>query len=207
MPDLALITLSGKGEFHLFEKKSEFIGYASPVSTETEALAFVSEIKKKHADARHNVSAYVCGNIAHSSDDGEPQGTGGAPVLEVIKKNGLDGAAIVVTRYFGGILLGAGGLVRAYSAAAAGAVENAGIARYEKFTECVFSCAYGDYERLLYEAGKFSSMTDGVDFGEKVTVRCAVLSCEYDLFSKRISEMTGGKVTVCVTGDRFDTKK
>lgn len=207
MPDLALITLSGKGEFHLIEKKSEFIGYASPVSSETEALAFVSEIKKKHSDARHNVSAYICGSTAHASDDGEPQGTGGVPVLDVIRKNGLDGAVIVVTRYFGGILLGAGGLVRAYSGAAAGAVENAGITRYEKFIECRFSCAYGDYERLLYETGKFTTIADGVEFGENVTVRCAVISGECDFFSKRISEMTGGKVTVTVTGERFDTKK
>lgn len=110
----ALTTLGKRGTFEFTEKKSVFIGYAAPVSSEAEALAFVAEIKAKHSDARHNVSAYVVGGACHASDDGEPQGTGGVPVLDVIRKSGIDNAAVVVTRYFGGILLGAGGLVRAY---------------------------------------------------------------------------------------------
>ena len=122
----ALTTLGKRGTFEFTEKKSVFIGYAAPVSSESEALAFVAEIKAKHSDARHNVSAYVVGGACHASDDGEPQGTGGVPVLDVIRKSGIDNAAVVVTRYFGGILLGAGGLVRAYSKAAAGGVAEAG---------------------------------------------------------------------------------
>ena len=106
----ALTTLGKRGTFEFTEKKSVFIGYAAPVSSEAEALAFVAEIKAKHSDARHNVSAYVVGGACHASDDGEPQGTGGVPVLDVIRKSGIDNAAVVVTRYFGGILLGAGGL-------------------------------------------------------------------------------------------------
>lgn len=207
MASRSLTTLSGYGEYSFTEKKSEFIGYASPVADEAEALAFIAKIKANNPDARHNVSAYVCGSAMHSSDDGEPQGTGGAPVLDVIRKNGVDNAVIVVTRYFGGILLGAGGLVRAYSHAAAGAVENAGITTYDKFAECRFSCGYGDYEKLLYEIGKFNTITDGTDFGEGVTVRFAVLHSDAETLFARLKEMTGGKVTVSVTGERFDAKR
>ena len=125
------VTLLKSGSATLVEKKSEFIGYACPVKDEDEAIEFVKSIKKKHSDARHNVYAYMIGqNIARYSDDGEPQGTGGIPVLDVIRKSGFTDAVIVVTRYFGGILLGAGGLVRAYSAAAKMAVDDAGIVTY-----------------------------------------------------------------------------
>jgi uncharacterized YigZ family protein len=122
-------TLAKDGTATLVEKRSEFIGYAKPVNNEDEAAAFVMSIKKKHADARHNVFAYVLrgGALKRYSDDGEPQGSAGMPVLDVICKNGLDGAAVVVTRYFGGILLGTGGLVRAYSSAASAAIADAGI--------------------------------------------------------------------------------
>ncbi|MBQ9510887.1 MAG: YigZ family protein [Clostridia bacterium] len=207
MVSKALVTLSGEGEFHLVEKKSEFIGYAAPVKNEAEALAFIEKIKQKHKDARHNVSAYVCGSAMHQSDDGEPQGTGGVPVLDVIKKNGIDNTVIVVTRYFGGILLGAGGLVRAYSRAAAGAVEQAGIVTYDRFTECCYRCAYGDYDKLTYETNKYTVINDGVEYSEEVNVKIAVLSAESDRLIKHISEITGGKVTVTPTGERFDKKQ
>lgn len=207
MINASLTTLGKNGEFRLTEKKSEFIGYASPVDSEAEALAFINGIKEKHSDARHNVSAYVVGGAAHASDDGEPQGTGGIPVLDVIRKNGIDNAVIVVTRYFGGILLGAGGLLRAYSRAAAGAVEDAGMITYDKFIECFFECAYGDYEKLTYEAGKFTSIIDGTDFSSAVTVRLAVLHSEFNAFSAKIGEMTGGKVTLNTSGERFDAKR
>ncbi|MBO4353463.1 MAG: YigZ family protein, partial [Clostridia bacterium] len=119
-------TVGKAASAEIVEKKSVFIGYAAPVSSEAEAREFVASIKKKHADARHNVSAYiVSGGIMHSSDDGEPSGTAGVPVLEVIKKSGVINTVVVVTRYFGGILLGAGGLVRAYSAAAKAAIDAA----------------------------------------------------------------------------------
>ena len=101
------------------ERRSVFLGYASPVTTEEEALEFVAKIKKRHSDATHNVYAYILrGSISRFSDDGEPHGTAGLPVLEVLRKEDVTDAVIVVTRYFGGILLGAGGLVRAYSASA-----------------------------------------------------------------------------------------
>ena len=124
------------------EKKSEFIGYAAPVSTEEEAIAFIEKIRKKHADARHNVYAYLLRNgTTRYSDAGEPQGTAGIPTLEVIRKGGFCDAVIVVTRYFGGILLGAGGLVRAYTAAAKLACEAAGIVTYTERTAFTLDCS------------------------------------------------------------------
>ncbi len=202
----ALTTLGKRGEFEFTEKKSVFIGYAAPIRSEAEALAFVAEIKAKHSDARHNVSAYTAGSVCHASDDGEPQGTGGVPVLDVIRKSGVDNAAVVVTRYFGGILLGAGGLVRAYSKAAAGAVADAGIVTYNLFSECEFVCSYSDYDRLLYELGKYTAMIDKTEFLSGITVKFAILACEEALFSGRIREMTGGKCIVLHTGERFDAK-
>ena len=123
MEEKNLTTVGKEASAEFTEKKSVFIGYTAPVQNADEAEEFIRKIKKKHADARHNVSAYVIGNAIRYSDDGEPKGTGGVPVLEVIKKSGVDGTVVVVTRYFGGILLGAAGLVRAYSKAAAMAIE------------------------------------------------------------------------------------
>ena len=121
-------TLKNEASAEFTEKKSVFIGYAAPVSSEDGAREFVAKIKKKHADARHNVSAYILsGGVMHSSDDGEPSGTAGVPVLEVIKKSDIMNAVVVVTRYFGGILLGASGLANAYKTAARDAIEHAEI--------------------------------------------------------------------------------
>ena len=167
----------------------------------------MAKIKAKHSDARHSVSAYVVGGACHASDDGEPQGTGGVPVLDVLRKSGIDNAAVVVTRYFGGILLGAGGLVRAYSRAAAGAVADAGAVTYDLFSECEFTCPYTDYDRLVYELGKYTAMIDKTEFLSDVRVGFAILASEEAAFSARISEMTGGRCSVLHTGQRFDAKK
>ena len=117
------------------EKKSVFIGHAKPVKSDAEAMEFVAKIKEKYKDARHNCYAYYLnsGVLARYSDDNEPQGTAGMPILEVIKKSGVNDCVVAVTRYFGGILLGAGGLVRAYSTAAGLAIEAAGVVTYEEY--------------------------------------------------------------------------
>ena len=135
-------TLEREASAELIERKSVFIGHAKPVKTDEEALEFIKKIKEKHADATHNVYAYYLrsGAMARYSDDNEPQGTAGPPVLEVIKKSGCDDCAVVVTRYFGGILLGAGGLVRAYAAAAGIALEAAHIVTYEEYSVFTLSC-------------------------------------------------------------------
>lgn len=204
MAEQNLTTLGKEASAEFTEKKSVFIGYAKPIKTAEEAEEFIAQIKKKHADARHNVSAYMAGNAVRYSDDGEPKGTGGVPVLEVLKKSGVDGAVVVVTRYFGGILLGAPGLVRAYSKAAAMAVEEAGIVTYRNYTECTVTCDYGLYDKLLYDIGRRTIITDDTDFGGNITLRLAVLTEEYEAFEKSIYSMTNGKLVPKKTGERFD---
>ena len=204
MAEQNLTTLGKEASAEFTEKKSVFIGYAKPIKTAEEAEEFIAQIKKKHADARHNVSAYMAGNAVRYSDDGEPKGTGGVPVLEVLKKSGVDGAVVVVTRYFGGILLGAPGLVRAYSKAAAMAVEEAGIVTYRNYTECTVTCDYGLYDKLLYDIGRRTITTDDTDFGGNITLRLAVLTEEYEAFEKSVYSMTNGKLVPKKTGERFD---
>ena len=204
MAEQNLTTLGREASAEFTEKKSVFIGYASPVKTAEEAEDFIAKIKKKHADARHNVSAYMVGNAVRYSDDGEPKGTGGVPVLEVLKKSGVDGAVLVVTRYFGGILLGAPGLVRAYSKAAAMAVEEAGIVTYRNYTECTVTCDYSLYDKLLYDIGRRTIITDDTDFGGNIVLRLAVLSEEYEAFEKAVYSMTNGKLVPEKTGERYD---
>ena len=130
------VTLAGVGEGEYEEKNSVFIGYAAPINSEEEALEIIKSKKKEYYDARHNVWAYILpdGVTQRYSDDGEPQGTGGMPTLSVISKRGVCGACVVVTRYFGGTLLGAGGLVRAYTQAASSAMDAAGIKKFDRFT-------------------------------------------------------------------------
>ena len=200
------ITLEKEASASFVEKKSEFIGYACPCKTEHEALDFIAKIRKKHADAKHNVYAYQIkeNNIARFTDDGEPQGTAGMPVLDIIKKTGFTDACIVVTRYFGGILLGTGGLVRAYSHAAKLAAEAAHVITYERFITCEVICDYTDYDKIRASYQGIGLMTDGVDFAADVTQRLAVRAPEYEDFCASLVELTNGAVLIETTGDRFD---
>ena len=199
-------TLGKSASAEYTEKKSVFIGYSSPVKTEREALDFINAVRKKHSDARHNVFAYQLngGGIARYSDDGEPQGTAGVPVLEVIKKSGADDCVIVVTRYFGGILLGASGLVRAYSTAAKSAVDAAGVVTYESYREFTLECGYSEYQRVEAELPKYGVIVDSSDFGGNVAMRLAVKAAIYDEFSARLAEMFAGRVVPEPVGERFD---
>ncbi len=199
-------TLLKEGRGELTEKRSVFIGYAAPVQTEAEAIEFVAKIKKKHADARHNVYAYMLKNgaIARYSDDGEPQGTGGIPVLDIIKKGGFCDAAIVVTRYFGGILLGTGGLVRAYSGAAREAVLDAGIVTYDTFSEISLTCSYTDHGKLTPTISEPYIICDGIEYADNVILRLAMPQDELDAFCQRVSELTAGRVRPTLLGTRFD---
>lgn len=203
------ITLGKSGEAEFEEKKSLFIGYARPVKSEEEANAFIKEIKEKHRDATHNVYGYVMkgGILCRYSDDGEPQGTAGKPVLDVIRKSGVDDTAVVVTRYFGGTLLGTGGLVHAYSLAAKLAIENAGIVKYEDYTEMSVLCSYSDYQKINLEFEKNSVIIDSTDFAENVEVCFAVRSELADGLAKKISEISSGKSEPCKKGKRFDFYK
>ena len=199
----AIITLAGDGYAEFTEKKSVFIGSVRPVTDEGEALEFIRNIRKKYSDARHNVYAYSLrsGNITRYSDDGEPQGTGGLPVLEVIKKTGFNDAVIVVTRYFGGILLGTGGLARAYSQAAADAVRNAGIVRYAPHSVFEVSLSYQDYNRLMGYLSGIKILE--CDFGGNVKLRIAVEKGAEKNFTAKILDETSGRALISATGEDY----
>lgn len=200
------VTLGKEAHVEFEERKSVFIGHAKPVKSEPEAVEFISSIKKEYHDATHNVSAYQLsgGSVARYSDDGEPQGTAGVPVLNVIKLSGADDMAVVVTRYFGGILLGAGGLVRAYSAAAKLAVDEAGIVVFEEYVCLKFSCTYSDYQKIQNELPKFGAIIDGSSFTDSVDLQVAVKANIKDDFENRINELTNGRTSVKEYARRFD---
>lgn len=188
------------------EKRSIFIGHAMHVTTEEEANAFIKEIKKEHRDATHNVFAYLLGDgtMARYSDDGEPQGTAGMPALEAIRKNGVTDVCVVVTRYFGGTLLGAGGLIRAYSHGAAIALEAAGIITYEPYDEITLACGYAEYQKYAALLANAGVIIDGVEYSADVTVRFAVRRTASEAVQKSIIETGFGKDRPTVTGERFD---
>lgn len=199
-------TLAGEGEAEFTEKKSVFIGHAAPVRSEEEAQAFVKKYRNQYMDARHNVWAYLMKGeiVARYSDDGEPQGTAGVPVLDTIRKSGVTDAAVVVTRYFGGILLGAGGLVRAYSHTARLALEAAKIIIYEQYDVLELNCSYSDYQRYSAELPRFGAVIDDTVFTDRVTLSFAVKSTVTEGLFLRIREMSGGRDEAILRGKRFD---
>ncbi len=195
------ITLAHPAKAQLEEKKSVFIGHAVPVTDEDTAREFVAGIKHDYRDATHNVYAYLLddGVTARYSDDGEPQGTAGIPVLNVLKMSGATDLCVVVTRYFGGTLLGAGGLVRAYGAAAKAAIDAAGIVTMENYALLDIKCSYSDYQRLTVMLERLGVSEDGASFETDVSVRCAVEEYRIDELKQNISELTGGRSTVTFT--------
>lgn len=199
------VTLEGEGTAEVEEKKSVFIGRAKPVSTEEEALAYIKEMKEKFADARHNVWAYrLQGDVAmRCSDDGEPQGSAGVPTLDALRKAGVSDAVVVVTRYFGGILLGAGGLVRMYSKAAKLAIDEAHIVVKEKCTVWEIQCSYSDHPRFLAEFPKFGATVNESNFSDVVTVKYTVRADLAETLKERICEMSGGKTIAVKIGEIF----
>ena len=199
-------TIAKVAEIEFVERKSVFYGYAAPVKTEEEALAIVKERRTLMPDATHHVFGYHMkgGILARYSDDGEPQGTAGMPVLEAIRKSGADDALVVVTRYFGGILLGAGGLVRAYAHTAHLALEAAGIVTYESYAELEITCSYSDYQKYLSQLPRFGAVVDDTDFSDCVTIRFAVKKHLTDDVRTLVREISAGADELCVRGERFD---
>ncbi len=199
-------TIEKEGVFEYEDRKSVFIGTAVPIKSEEEALEFISFIKKKYPDARHHVYAYVLreNSIMRFSDDHEPQGTAGMPTLDAIRKNGCTDTAVVVVRYFGGTLLGTGGLVRAYSAAAVGAIENANIITYDIYTELDISLSYSDYQKAMpLFSAKGLRINDTV-YVDMVIVKGRILSREYDNFVKEATEITSGRCQITKFDEIFD---
>ena len=199
-------TVKSESSAEFIERKSKFIGYICPVQTEDEAIEFVNKIRKKHPDATHNVYAYLTreGNKQRYSDDGEPQGTSGMPTLGVFRSAEVFNVCCVVTRYFGGVLLGTGGLVRAYSHSAVLALEAAHIVTYEKYAQMRLMISYSDYSKYLSELEKNSVIIDNTVFEENVIIEFAVKKKCLSSLEAKLTEMSGGKLKMLQNGERFD---
>lgn len=203
MQEYTTILASAEDEF--VERKSRFIGHIAPVETEEEAMAFIAQIKQQHRDATHNTYAYILKNgVKRYSDDGEPQGTAGVPMLDCIEKEGLVDVAVVVTRYFGGILLGAGGLVRAYSHGAKIAVD---AAQRKLMTTCTLlgmELDYSFYGKLNYILPKYICRVEQLDFGAVVSMKVLFKQDQCEAFVKEVTEMSAALVVPQVLEERFD---
>jgi len=187
------------------EKKSRFIAHITPVSSEEEALAFLRSIRDKHREATHNVYAYRIkhNNICRYSDDGEPSGTAGMPLLEAFSRQDIYDFCCVATRYFGGILLGAGGLVRAYARCGTIALDASGVGSMREITMCLTTLPYSLYEnmkRLLKTCGADNIIED---FGAEVLLKFSIPSEELAALQNNVTELTAGKVQICVEGTRM----
>ena len=196
---MSYITIRDYGEDRFIEKKSEFIGYAKRVENEEEAKAFVNEIISMHKQARHNCWAYVIGEnmgIQRYSDDGEPQGTAGIPILEVIKKNDLTDCAVVVTRYFGGILLGASGLTRAYTKGAVIAINAAGTVEKVLGLRIAIDVDYDLYGKIQYICGENNWHIEDAEFTDKVKVYILSEKEKAEDIKSKIIELTNGKAII-----------
>lgn len=192
------ITLAGPAQTEIEEKRSRFIGYAAPVQSEKEAQEIVAARKVLHKDATHNVWAYFIdgGTHARYSDDGEPQGTAGIPVLNVLKMSGATDLCMVVTRYFGGTLLGAGGLVRAYSAAAKAALDAAGFASMEAYAVLKICCGYSAYQKLTVQLAAIGALQDDAVFGSDVEIIAAIEAGRASLVEELVREVSAGQGSV-----------
>lgn len=188
-------TVEKEASDFFIEKKSKFIGYAKPVKTQEDALEFISKIKSKHWDATHNVYAYVLreNNIQRYSDDGEPSGTAGVPVLDVMLKESLVDVCVVATRYFGGTLLGTGGLVRAYSHTSKIALEAAGIITMAQCSVMSAEVDYSFYDRLNILLSDFSAVILNTLFSDKVCVEFSVKENIVDSLNAKLIDVSNGK--------------
>lgn len=203
MNEYKTVEFENSDEF--IEKKSRFIGYVKPVKTQNEAVDFINSIKSKHWDATHNVYAYVLkeNNIQRYSDDGEPSGTAGVPVLDVILKNELVDVCVVVTRYFGGTLLGAGGLVRAYSHGSKIAVESGNIITMAPCKILSVSVDYNFYERLNNLLNDLGANVEKTDFSDKVEVVFSMKEQSVDFLREKLTDMSNGSYLLTETGEKF----
>lgn len=192
-----IILENGVGEIE--EKKSRFIAHIYKVTSEEEAELYINAVKKKYWDARHNCYAYVIGDkgeLQRFSDDGEPQGTAGKPMLDIINTSNLINCLVIVTRYFGGVLLGTGGLIRAYQGAAKAGLDNSQTAELKKGIQASLCADYTAYGKLQYICNELLVDILDTDFGENVTMKLAVSSEIIDTFENKITDAFSGKITL-----------
>ncbi len=196
------VTLAEEAAGEYEEKRSRFLCLLCPVTTPDQAAAVVERVKKQHYDARHNCWAYLLsdGN-KRCSDDGEPQGTAGLPILDALEKSGVTDVVAVVTRYFGGVLLGAGGLVRAYSKATGDALSNARKCRMLPCTVFTVSCPYGDLDSLKRLLDSCDAAVSATDYGVDVTLSAALPSTLWEEFCHQLTDRFNGRLTAKEQGE------
>lgn len=194
----------------IVEKKSKFIAHIKSVETEEEAIAFINEIKKKHYDARHNCSAFVVGKkkeLVRCNDDGEPSGTAGKPMLEVLIRSDIVNVVAVVTRYFGGVLLGPGGLVRAYTDATKVGLEQCQTAIMSLGKRVKLHTDYNTIGKVLYELGQRGIEQEDSEYTDVIVLTVIVPIEDMDGFEKKITEISAGKTRVEVVEEVYFPKK
>ena len=203
MTEYYIPTRASETEFT--EKRSRFLGHVGRVESEAEARARIEEMKKRHYDARHNCWCYRLreGGVERYSDDGEPQGTAGQPMLNVFQREEVTNVVCVVTRYFGGILLGAGGLVRAYTQSAKDALDAAGISVVRRWTQVTLTVPYSLFERVKLEAESLGGVLGEPEYAAEVTMPVLLPEEKVKSFTQRITEITAGGVVPAVTGERL----
>ena len=195
---------SGEGIDEHTEKRSRFIGHIFPVETEEAAVAAIKSVREAMWDARHHVYAYIIrGGAMRYSDDGEPQGTGGLPVLDVLRRQELNNVCCVVTRYFGGILLGTGGLVRAYSKAAAIAVDAAGVSIMRLWQRFEIPCPYPLFERVKLEIEAHDGQIINTDYGVQVDLTVRIPQGRADAFKARLIDLSSGRLVPADAGTEY----
>lgn len=198
----------GEGEY--VEKKSRFIATLQSCESEAEALGFIEAVRKKYWDARHNCYAFVVGSrgeMARCSDDGEPGGTAGRPMLEVLTGEGLRNIAVVVTRYFGGVLLGTGGLARAYTQAVKEGLKNCRVGRMRYGCEVEAAADYNDVGKMLRLLGSIGLEPASADYGEKAVLRLFVPAEEMEFLRRNVADATGGRVELVTRRDIYFVDK
>ena len=191
-------------ESEFVEKRSRFITHLWPVETEEEAQTHIREMKSKYYDARHNCWCYLLGqNVQRYSDDGEPQGTAGQPMLKVFERENVTNVCCVVTRYFGGILLGAGGLTRAYSKGAKDALTVAGAATIGLWSCVMIPCSYAAFERVKLEVAAHGGVIDETEYGADIMLCVSIMASEVDALQTRLTELSAGTIKLQVLGEEF----
>ena len=200
------ITVLNHGVYEYEDRKSIFIGEAFPVSTEAEALACIESVKKRYPDARHHVYAYVLreNSIMRFTDDQEPQGTAGMPVLDAIRKNGCTDIVVVVTRYFGGTLLGTGGLVKAYTSAAVGALESAKVITYDIYTSLTIDVSYSDFQKFAPIFADLEFRTEDIRYTDKVLISGTIRKNNVDELIDKLIQSSAGRAKIDIIDEKFD---
>ncbi len=204
------ITIMGEGQAEIVEKKSRFIANVRPITSENDAISYIEGIKKKYWDARHNCYAYQLGeknNIQRYSDDGEPGGTAGMPILDVLRGQNIKDTIIVVTRYFGGTLLGTGGLVRAYSSAAKAGIDAAGLIEQILHSEIYVTVDYTLSGKVRYEAMNNGHIIKDTVYTDNVKFVIQAEKALADGFIKSIVNATGGKALIEKGGELYLSKE